>query len=356
MKRLLLLSAVFGAFTSLNAQFIINPSTTFSAGDVQYLSIDTLPNSGISAGQSGSGQSYDISDFDLNFENITNFREAELIRNNENFPTATIGIEQQGGPGGGTVQVFFRKDANGIFLEGVVAQDSIVIEYSDEQTLVEFPSAFNSSYNDTYYAQATFYVGQNFQGTQIDSGRITIDGNRQAAFDGSGTLKSITGLFNDVLRERATVTETQTFELCINPGIPGFPCAWQEFNSETSTNVEYNFYGAESKFPLGSLTYNAAEDTLQEVNTNTDPTITSITEYDGPNVIEGGIYPNPVKTTATFTKPVQSVILMDASGKQQEIKLVNNSIDLTEVSNGNYIVIAVNQAGFVEHHPIVVAH
>lgn len=350
MKKLLLITAAVAAVFSTKAQHTLTATNTFGGGDVQYIGFDTIPNAGISAGSAGAGMTYDISDFDFDGEVVTNWLEATALRNNENYPEATHGLDQ-----GGT-QVFFKKDVEKMVVLGVVAQDSFVIRYSDTQKIYDYPSSFNTGFNDTYYARESFFVGQNFQGTQVDSGRITIEGTRNSAFDGSGSLKSIAGNYNNIIRERAEVSETQTFELCINPGIPGLPCQWTEFNSETTAGVEYNFYGADSKFPLGGMEYNPAEDTLREVFINSDPTVVSISEYEGPAVVEGGIYPNPVKTTATFTKEVKSAVLVNQEGKEIAIEVVNNKIDLSSIANGVYTVVAVNKAGFVEHHPIIVAH
>ena len=136
--------------------------------------------------------------------------------------------------------------------------------------------------------------------------------------------------------------------------MPGLPCQWVEFQSETTVSVEYSFIGEQSRTPLGALTYDEAETTVQSVTTNTDPEITSIAEYNMPTV-SGGLYPNPAKDIVTFKNDITDAYILDINGKRIETQVVNNTIDVSTLAAGKYTVIATNGAGFPEQHPLVVS-
>ncbi len=353
-KHLLSLLAIIAVLFS-QAQLTIDSSNAAVVGITTFVSIDTLPNDGVSAGASGSGQVYDISDFDLNIETITPVVEPSTAPGGADFPDADMAFDQQEQGSA----AFFTKSASKFEFVGVSFPDfaggsePITVEYSDPETQLEFPATLNDGFVDDYYGQESFFIGQEFEGQQIDSGRITIEGNNDALIDGSGRLITIAGEFSNVLRLRIRNEETQTIEACVVV-VPGLPCQWVEFQSETTVSVEYGFIGAQSRTQLGGVQYDENETTVQAVLANTDPEITSIAEYNVPTV-SGGLYPNPAKDLVTFKGEVTSAYILDINGKRIETEVVNNTIDVSALAAGKYTVIATNAAGFPEQHPLVVS-
>lgn len=353
MKKTLLFATGLIATASLSAQITITSADFPTPGDQAFVTVDTVPNAGISVGQPGPNGTYDLTDINLDNEEITNFVEPSTLPNASEFPKATIAT------GGGGFEVYLKVGATEYDFQGVVVPNQAggtepwVIKYDDPQIFVTFPSTYQTAFVDDFYGQETFYVGMDFQGTQIDSGRITFTGTTDAEFDGFGTLSTPAGTFSDVLRQRAELTETQVIEVCINPGIPGLPCQWTEFQRNTEFSVEYTFYGKQSKMPLGSATYNAAEDTLQEVSINSDPTLTSIEEFGA--LVEGGIFPNPTQDVVNFKSEVTAAYLIDNAGRKIAIEVRNNTADLSTIEAGVYPIIATTKTGELERHPVVVS-
>lgn len=352
MKKTLLFATGLIATATLSAQITITSADFPTPGDQAYITIDTVPNAGISVGQPGPNGTYNLTDIDLNNEEITSFVDPSTLSNASEFPEATIAINEG-------AEIYLKVGATEYDFQGIVLPNQAggtepwVIKYDDPQIFVTFPSTYQTAFVDDFYGQETFYIGMDFQGTQIDSGRITFTGSTDSEFDGYGTLTTPAGTFSDVLRQRAELTETQIIEACINPGIPGLPCQWAEFQRNTEFSVEYTFYGKQSKMPLGSATYNASEDTLQEVSINSDPTLTSIEEFGA--LVEGGIFPNPTQDVVNFKSEVTAAFLLDNAGRKIAIEVRNNAADLSAIEAGAYTIIATTKDGDVERHPVVLS-
>ncbi|MGB0165847.1 MAG: hypothetical protein ACPF8V_03230 [Luteibaculum sp.] len=337
-------------------QFVADSSNLPAPGFTQFVAIDTVPNAGVSAGQAGTGQQYDVSDIDFDIEQISDIILPQNAFAGNKFPQASMAIG--GDQATGEPSVFFTKSASKFELIGLAlpdffgGDDTIIIRYSNPQSQFETPAAYNDGFLDDHFARGTFYFGQEFNGLQIDSVRITTEGSTDAIIDGSGTLTTIAGVFSDVLRQRAEITETETTEGCIVV-IQGFPCQWQEFASETTVSVEYSFIGAQSRFPLASVSYDENETTVTGVTNNSDPTLTSIAEY-APKTVEGGIFPNPATTEFQFKEEVKSAFALNAEGKEIQLDVINNRVNISHLAKGIYTVVATNRAGFPEHHPLIV--
>ena len=139
MKKTLLFASLVLSASVASAQFVINSANLPSIGDVQFITADTVPNSGINAGAAGTGQTYDFSDFNLDIEEMVPMVDPSNLLKSENFPNANLGIDQG-------VSVYLQKDAAeykflGIVLPGAFVQsnDDVVIKYDDPQTFLELP-------------------------------------------------------------------------------------------------------------------------------------------------------------------------------------------------------------------------
>jgi hypothetical protein len=205
--------------------------------------------------------------------------------------------------------------------------------------VMQFPASFNGAFNDPYQVSITSPFLN-----------YSIDGTNDVLIDGSGSLTTPSGTYNNVLRIKSinsyqyiglpplpgTVTNgTTTTYMWVSPDFPGFmlmnySITLEGTNSDTTITYSSN--------PLGIQ--NVANETLQ-------------------------ISPNPANSFVTVGFPsgveLNRVEVLDLSGRVVAIETVNgnsNSLIISTASftNGVYIVRAVDKKGAVVTSKITVAH
>lgn len=340
MKKLLLLLAAFTGYSTM-AQYQVTTANVPVINDVNITATDTMPNESITAGMSGTGQTYNVADVDLDiessifFEDPANSPEAAM-----EFPEAEVSFDF----GLGQVYAVSRNDRfNIIGIEVVNPADGSTQNerWDNPLSLLRFPYGFGDSYQDTGHFRSTFAIDQNFMGVQIDSGRIDVTIEVDALVDGAGEFNGINGTFQNVIRERQEVTTITVIEICVS-FLPGFPCEFQDasdfgFGGGTEKTVEYYYYGPQNKFPYAQLTYNEAEDTLQEVIINIDDfEPNSITEV---KKLGNKVYPNPATNVLYVNSNSTAIVtVMDLSGRTLINTVGNKSINIESLKKGAYII------------------
>ena len=356
MKRTLLSFAsltIMAGFAT--GQYAIPSTQAPVIGDVDIQIVDTLANQSIDVGPAGANQSYSILDVDFDMETQTEFGDPANTQTAAEFPEADITIDFGFGP------AFI--DATDQMMEIIGSEftdfngNTQAIHWEDPQTIIEFPGEFESSFTDTGKFQATFYIGQTFQGITIDSGRINYEAHLAYGYDGYGTLETPIAQFNNVLRQRVEERIQQGFEVCIQRPIIG-GCDWQSaatlgFPPTDETTVSYSWYNAESKFPLAEVTLNETEDTVLTVEINNDPAIgTGIGSEVLPN---GAVYPNPVTDRLHMRNiDVASLSIRDLSGREVLVTTsVRNSVDVSSLRAGSYILHLITTDGEQWHTTLI---
>lgn len=357
-KKLLLTAAALSFGASVFAQHEINASNIPAIGDVDTQIIDTIPNAGVTAGSAGVDQVWNITDIDLQVEEITEILDPSTSPVAQEFPEADLMIDGGFGP------MFLDVQQDKVEIIGMEFQNpgngqAEAVKWENPQTFFALPSTYQTSFSDDAHWTATFDARE-FSGGQLDSARITYDAEIEVEFDGTGTLTTPIKTFTDVLRERnVTIVET-TFEVCI-PLLPGFPCTWADAadvgfpSPPADTTVTYNFYNADSKFTLASVAYNASETQVRTVSFNGDESLepSSVKELEA---INAAVYPNPA-TDVIFFKNIQPelVTITNITGQvvlQQE-NIETSSINISTLKPGAYIV-KMNVGDHVYHQNISV--
>lgn len=341
MKKLLLFAAVNVASIGAFSQYILTSASAPKAGDAYYQIYDTIPT--VSKGEAGQGKTWDLTLMDFDVDAQSSYSDASSSQYASSFPDAELVVDGQ--------DVFFDLTADRTEWIGLVIDfgtGPTPVRLSNPESLQRYPSAYGSSYQDTSAFTGSFYIGMDFQGTTIDSGRVKYNSTKSVSYDGEGTLITQAGVFPNSLRERAYVITKQTFEACVVI-LPGFPCQWVDagtldpsFSGEPDTNVIYTWYNAKSTSPMADITYNAAEDSLISASCNMDPSFVGIKTVSAKNA---SVFPNPA-SSLVYLKDianVQTVVVTDLQGRT--VKTVNqtsNTLDVSDLMVGNYILTIVS--------------
>ena len=337
MKNITLLSA-FMLVTSVlvNAQTITS-SWVPAVGFSQTHNIVNL-NGPIGPGSTGQGQTWNFAaaTSDSSYTE-TNYSPANAA-GGSNFPLASYGTQVSDTTG----TEFFVGSSLSLQVIGAYIGNgplNIIDRFQDAMDVMQFPASFNSAFTDSYWDTIT---------TPFLNYKMI--GSNDVLVDGSGTLTTPSGTYNNILRVKSinnyqfvglpplpgTITNgTTTSYMWVSPDFPGFMLMNYSINVEgTSSDTTITY----SSNPLGIE--NVANQTLQ-------------------------ISPNPANAFVTVGFPsgaeLNRVEVLDLSGRVVAIETVNGKSNRTTIStatftNGVYIVRAVDTKGAVVTSKITVAH
>jgi hypothetical protein len=337
MKNVTLLSAAMVVSSVLANAQTITSSWVPAVGFSQTHNVVNLSGP-IGPGSAGQGQTW-------NFAGATSdssYTETNLApmdaAGGSNFPLASYGTQVN--PTSGTS--FYVGSSAALQLIGSYSGDmsgAVIATCSNAIDLMQFPASFSSAFNDPYQVSITSPF-LNF----------SIDGTNDVLVDGSGTLTTPTGTYNNVVRVKSirnyqyiglpplpgTVTEGSTTSyLWVSPDYPGYMLMNYSIDvqgTESDTTITY------SENPLSIQ--NVANQALQ-------------------------ISPNPASEFVTVGFPsgteLNRVEVLDLSGRVVAIETVNGksnrlTISTSSFTNGLYIVRAVDTKGAVVTSKITVAH
>jgi len=337
MKNFTLLSAAMVVSSVLANAQTITSSWVPTVGFSQTHNVVNLSGP-IGPGSAGQGQTWNFAgaSSDSSYTE-TNYAPVNAT-GGSNFPLASYGTEVNSTSG----TSFYVGSSVALQLIGSYSGDmsgAVIATCSNAIDLMQFPASFNSTFNDPYQVSITSPF-LNF----------SIDGTNDVLVDGSGSLTTPSGTYNNVLRVKSirnyqyiglpplpgTVTEGSTTSyLWVSPDYPGYMLMnysidVQGTNSDTTITYSAN--------PLGIQ--NVANQALQ-------------------------ISPNPASEFVTVGFPsgteLNRVEVLDLSGRVVSTETVNGksnrlTISTSTFTNGLYIIRAVDTKGAVVTTKVTVAH
>ncbi|MES2629246.1 MAG: T9SS type A sorting domain-containing protein [Bacteroidota bacterium] len=342
MTKSLLFSAALLLSIGANAQYYtITQDRAPKDGDAFNQVYDTLPT--ITKGNAGVGQSWDFNSINLHQDDNATWQNAANTANGSSFPDAELELNDS----------YFNLNGNRLELVGVMfglTGTPQPIHFSNPETILSFPSTYQSSYTDTGSYRASFFVGQNFGGVQIDSVRITSTTRKSVSFDATGTMATPFGTFKDCIRERNRAISTTKNEIYIILG-PGFG-QWVDastldpsFAGTNDTTVTYSWYNNQSTSPVATLTYDATDSNPVLASVNSDPELTGIAKV---SKASGSIFPNPASNVVYIKGgDVTAVTVSDIQGRVilSDNNFSGTRFDVSALSAGNYVMTITGQSG-----------
>src|ERR1035438_517905 len=194
MKKIIItLVALCGIALAGNAQITVTSSNYINAGAGINQKVDTMPVSGIIPGSAGSNQTYDFSALHTTSLTVTSQStfttvSAGVLGSSYSVTPANICMHQD------TTYFYFDSTSTKLELWGSVGnllQNGVnnAQVYSNPQTVITFPSTYNTSFTDTAKYDTKLPYGATYQGYWVDSVQekeriITV-----SKMDGWGTVK-----------------------------------------------------------------------------------------------------------------------------------------------------------------------
>jgi hypothetical protein len=338
MKNFTLLSAAMVVSSVVANAQTITSSWVPAVGFSQTHNVVNL-NGPIAPGSAGQGQTWNFAGAtsDSSYTE-TNLAPVDAV-GGSNFPLASYGTQTTGDASNAT---FYVGSSVALQLIGSYSGDmsgAVIASCSNAIDLMQFPASFSSAFNDPYQVSITSPF-LNF----------SIDGTNDVLVDGSGTLTTPTGTYNNVVRVKSirnyqyiglpplpgTVTEGSTTSyLWVSPDYPGYMLMNYSIDvqgTESDTTITY------SENPLSIQ--NVANQALQ-------------------------ISPNPASEFVTVGFPsgaeLNRVEVLDLSGRVVSTETVNGksnrlTFSTATFTNGVYIVRAIDTKGAAVTTKVTVAH
>lgn len=222
MKKILLLFALLISSISFG-QVILTSSINPVPGETQKtIDVDT---SGILQGNTGGNQVWNFVNLTRTDSSVLSWVASGTTPYAAQFPNSNVASTIDNS----TYQYFTTSSTN-LIVNGY-GGPTLVVSYTDQQTFLEYPFSFNSTFND------------NFSGTYSVSGNnVTRTGTSTVTGDAWGTINLPFGSFSNALRVRYTIITKDSS----NPGIP--------IVSNTTLN-SYVWFVPGKKFPVFEIIY-----------------------------------------------------------------------------------------------------
>lgn len=365
MKKQLL--SAFAVLFSLaaGAQVVITESDFANVGDQLFLGNDTVVAGSISAGGSGSAQTWNFDALVPDLIDTLNFIDPSTLPAFGDFPSANISFKQMGG------DAYVEKSATGVKLLGFSGQIMgapfpITAPVTPSQSLMEFPAQLGISFQDTSSVDVKVDISSQAGSFGIDSARFKRTFYTQHLIDAEGSVSIPLGDYN-AIRDKVDETTVDTIWIHSPSGsvFPPLAPGWQIMPDvvagfvglsggvSTTTTRNYRWFSANSKFFLVDMAVNPANDTPISARYQADPsTLPSGVAEEVYNSNAVQLFPNPaaeiINVVVKDLKNKAYLHLFDATGRQissAQLTANINQISTDGLTNGLYMFRVVNGNG-----------
>lgn len=158
--------------------------------------------------------------------------------------------------------------ATGLSNVGSKSSPTDIAVYTDGEKMLQYPFTFNNTFNDTIVAEISGVMSMRRYGTSV------------VTADGYGTLKTPAGTFTNVLRVHRQMSFTDSMN---------FGGMWVPLNY---TVDQYNWYAADSRMPLYSISWTNTEGDVEKVGQWTTVSSTGVASV-AANTTNLAVYPQP---------------------------------------------------------------
>lgn len=288
--------------------------------------------------QLGANVSWDLSSLSNDVVKNVDFMDPTTMSDYSLYSSSNLGLKTSD-----NFDVYLHKSTNGIGIVGIVgdvANLGVVLKakLTPEQTLLSFPSTYQTTFTNVSTASASTYHGQNesfiYNGVYytffVDSFKAEYTYNISSEIDGYGTLTTPAGTFQ-ALRQKVEEVQVDTHYAYIQG------TGWFPFEYETITEYKLRWWVDGMGYPAVECAYNPTNNKVKNVTYLTMSTvITGLQNLASSTSSSIYAYPNPSTDFVSFhgiSENVKAIELFDVTGKK--VKEFNN------IAQGNF-TIAVN--------------
>lgn len=353
MKKKLIIPLVFCWMCfSANAQITVTMNNYTSSSISQ--KVDTMPVPGINPGNAGANQTYNFAALNSHLTSGSSLIMPSLGVLGAKFPMTNVCMIQD------TMYFYFDSSSSKLSFWGVAGdllKNSVnnAQVYSNPQTIITFPSTYNTAFSDTALYDAKLPYNAYYQGYWVDSVRekeriITVSN-----MDGWGTVSTPLTSGFPCLRQNIMKYSVDSSWAKVVVGNFHY---WLLIEGVASSTQSYSYV---SKFngPIVDIEYYADSNAISEVRWNTI-LFTSSAQFEAGNDIR--VFPNPTADYLTITNSSNENLnlkVFDLTGRVVLNTLMaepNKIISVADLENGTYLVELFNKEGLVKSDKIVIIH
>jgi hypothetical protein len=308
----------------------INSSNIVSVGDTIVQAEDVTPN--INLGTAGTGNNWNFSSLLINSRDTTVFFSPSVIPcASSTFPLADYGFIQD------TNIAFLSKSASSLELLGI-SNWTICAASQDSETVITFPSSYNTSFMDT--ARTTAVVTGASVGQPIaDSIRFISVTYIESNFDASGTITTPYGIFSSIRQNLKRTTNTEIYAKSILTG-----GSYSLISTENDTAISHQYWSdaANTKFPIVNYEIDASGNLTGSVIFTIKYAANPTASISKNEIKSLKIFPNPTTNQLTLDveQHINQVIITNIAGKRvfTSGNTPGNVIDVSYLLSGVYII------------------
>jgi len=343
----------------LMAQITITQSDYAGVGTTLNLVTDGSPDSTINPGDpADTAQIWDFSKLKTNSPVQLNFIDPAATSYASKFPLANLC---------GSLAIndnfYYNKSESSVLLWGMSADitgngNVYAVAYNNPETIMPFPSTYNTSFTDTSYFNRTFYYGQvvNYNGTDynVDSVRYKERNYITSTIDAWGTVITPDGNF-PALRQNIQKQTIDTVEIMVKISIFTF---WYPISISTVNSHSYAFLAKNVGNALVTVK-NYPSDTAEVDWTRATPEAVTEIRPDNNILIYPSLASDMLHINTTVDSPV-NIAIYDITGREiMKTGYINDnliSLPVRIIDNGIYLVKIFNNTGLIKSGKIMISH
>ena len=362
MKKIILiptLTAFCGILFTMNAQINITSANYYPGAGIFYQNIDTLPVSGIVPGNAGASQTYDFSAL----HNLP-FSTNEMIAPSAGilpgkFPSADVCWHLD------TMYSYFDSSSTKLELLGVAGNLLMngvnnALVYSNAQTIITFPSTYQTAFTDVAAYDNKFAYGALYQGYMVDSVREKETITTTSLIDGWGTVTTPLATSVPCLRQNIV---KQSIDSTWAKVVVGGYHYWLNLSGDATSTQSYSYISATNGHMV-DIDYYADSNAIYQVRWNDFYNGIAQNETD----IDFNVFPNPNsgEFSMTLNSPVNNNFKIELNNMLGQViysESLNSfsgkyskSFNVKEYGEGMYFLRVSNGSGLVKSSKIAIVH
>lgn len=330
-KNILLIASLFGL--TAYSQITFNESDFVSIGDEIITTYDTTTPITITA--PGANQIWDFSNLEDQKRDTGYGIDPSTAPHGAQFPDANLVLEMD--LAGFKALGYLKKDPTKAEIVGV-GYFSTIANFSDRQTFIEFPTTYNTRFED-YFAYTAVGPGSDFN-LPFDSVKLEVTGTQVRTADAYGTVITPLGSFDAV-----RISDT-TYDTTVTSVYSGG--TWNVFTTDDKIEYRHTYATNHQGVKLSIISYN--------LNSSGALTGRVDWEYVDPSVginenqsFDFSMFPNPTQNIVNIStkENISGYAISDLQGKIIQSNTGSNitSIDLTNLTSGSYIITLISPEG-----------
>jgi hypothetical protein len=353
-KHLLIIVSLMIMTLMVRAQITITQTDFPNIGTSTNWIYDTLPAGSIVPGIAGSNLTWDFALLHSHTTSTYNYVTTSSTPFASSFAMANMSAIIPG-----TYYYYVNSSPSSVQMWGLGGNilgtgTQLALVYNNSETMMKFPSTYNSSFTDTSFYNRKFFYGQTVSGYYIDSVREKQTNYITSLFDAWGNLTTPDGTF-PVIRQNlvkhtidSTWVRVQAFSM------------WLAYSHKNDTTQSYAYYTNGANEALVNIIYYPDSNVIKEVDwIHATPVATD--DYTLNNEII--TFPNPVMDVLNINNSGNEnvyAVIYDITGREIINILLNANnlvtLNVVDIENGMYIVKIYNKSGIIKSEKIMINH